>query len=290
MWMKRIVSIGSCCLLAGCLAVPLAAQDEDNELGWFDSAELSLFMTSGNAKAESLALRNTLRRVWEDSSFELAAGALRGESTAISRLAMGTATQFEIVERSESAVTAENYFFRGRYDRTIAGNLFWFAGAGWERNEFAGIKNRAMLFGGVGNVWFDDEAAHFKTDYSLTYTDQEDVVANPAVDDAFFGLRFSWDYGRQLTASTEYKNLLIVDTNVDQSSDYRADMTNAVAVAMSSKMALQVSLQFLFDNEPALTELVLMTLVPPDAIEIGSVLAPLEDLDTLLTASLVVNF
>jgi hypothetical protein len=67
-------------------------------------------------------------------------------------------------------------------------------------------------------------------------------------------------------------------------------MVNSLAVAMSSKMALQVSLQWLYDNEPALTEIALLTPVPPDAIEVGSTLTPLDELDTILTASLVVNF
>jgi putative salt-induced outer membrane protein YdiY len=283
-WSTAVLSIG---LLMG---APAGAQEEEKDLGWFDTAEFSLFMTSGNAEAQSLALRNTLRRVWEDASFEFTAGALRAEQTTISRVAMGTPDQFAVSESSESELTAENYFLRGRYDRMISGDLFWYAGLGWERNEFAGVKNRVVGVGGVGNVWFDDETAHFKTDYGITYTDQEDVVENMAVDDGFFGFRFSWDYGRQLTTTTQYANQLILDTNVDESSDYRADMVNSLAVAMSSKMALQVSLQWLYDNEPALTEIALLTPVPPDAIEVGSTLTPLDELDTILTASLVVNF
>jgi hypothetical protein len=35
---------------------PGAAQDDEKEIGWFDTAEFSFFMTSGNAEAESLAL------------------------------------------------------------------------------------------------------------------------------------------------------------------------------------------------------------------------------------------
>jgi len=282
--------IATVLVVAFVASVPSAAQDEEKELGWFDAAEFSLFMTSGNAEAESLALRNTLRRVWDHSSFELAASALRAETTTTSRVAIGSPEDFVIDETSETAATAENYFLRGRYDRQIIERFFWFAGAGWERNEFAGIKNRTSAFGGVGNVWFEDETAHFRTDYGVTYTDQEDVVENPAIDNAFVGARFSWDCGRDLTATTEYTNLLIVDANLEESSDYRADMTNSIAVAMSSRMALQVSWRLLYDNEPALTEIPLLTVVPPDEIERSSVLTPLDELDSILTAALVVNF
>ena len=286
---RRLQGAAAVLLYAALLSgSPLAAQDDEKKLGWFDSAEVSLFMTSGNAEAESLALRNTLRRVWEDSVFTLSAGALRAETSTISRVAFGTPQSFEVRESSESLLTAENYFLRGRYDREISETFFWFAGAGWDRNEFAGIKNRMTVFGGVGNVWFDDETAHFRTDYGLTYTDQEDVIPNPAVSDTFLGVRFSWDYGRQLTSTTTYANVFILDGNVDETSDYRSDMTNSLAVAMSEKMALQVSLQWLYDNEPALGVMPLLT--PGQAGIAGTVLAPLDDLDTILTASLVVNF
>ena len=278
--------------LLGCLTIalltvgPLAAQDEEKELGWFDSAELSLFMTDGNAESQSLALRNTLRRVWTDASFELAAGALRAEQATISRVAQGTPEQFEVVESSQSEVTAENYFVRGRYEKETTDSYFWFAGAGWERNEFTGIANRIVVVGGVGTIWYQRDDGYFKTDYGVTYTDQEDVVENPDVDESFVGIRLSWDYGRALTATTDYGNQLIVDANVDETSDYRADMVNSLTVAMSAKMALKMSLQFLYDNDPALAEVPLLTPVG----EVATVVAPLDELDTLLTASLVVAF
>lgn len=289
--MKRVLCICSLVLsISLLLGVPTAAQDDDEKLGWFDTAEVSLFMTSGNAEAASLSLRNTLRRVMSGASFELAIGALRADTTTTSRVAVGTPDQFDVVENSNSDVTAENYFLRGRYDRMISESLFWFTGGGWERNEFAGIKNRMGVFGGVGNVWLDDESAHFKTDYAVTYTDQEDVVENPAIDDGFFGLRISWDYGRQVTTTTKYANVLIIDANVDESSDYRADMTNSLAVAMTDRMALQMSFQLLYDNQPALAEIALFTPQPPDVIAVGSTFVPLDELDTILTASLVVGF
>ena len=271
------------------LSQPASAQDE-TETGWSDTAEFSLFMTNGNAEAQSLALRNTLRREWESSRFELDAGALRAETTTGSRAATGTADDFVISESSDSEVTAENYFLRGRYERDTTDDYFWFASAGWERNEFAGIANRFVLVAGVGTVWFERDDGHFKTDYGVTYTDQEDVIENPAADDVFVGLRLSWDYGRQLTETTHYSNDLIVDGNIDESSDYRADMVNALAVEMTSKLALKMSLQFLYDNAPALEEIPLFTPLPPDAIEVSTALAPLDELDTILTASLVVGF
>jgi putative salt-induced outer membrane protein YdiY len=215
-WNRRYAALFFAALLLG---GPLLAQDEEKATGWFDTAEFSLFMASGNAESSSIALRNTLRRVWEGASFELSAGALRAETTTASRIATGTPDDFVVGGSSETAVTAENYFLRGRYERDTVDEYYWFAGASWERNEFAGIADRTVLVGGVGTVWFDRDDTHFKTDCGLTHTRQKDVIEDPAIDDSFIGLRLSWDYGRKLTTTTEYSNLLILDGNVDESSD-----------------------------------------------------------------------
>lgn len=288
-WTVRICAGMALCVLL-VHAAEARAQDEEPELGWFDRAEFGLLMTSGNAEAESITLRNTLRRVWQDASFTLAAGALRAETSTISRVARGSVDSYDVIETSDSQLTAENYFLRGRYDREITESFFWFGGAGWERNEFAGIKNRFSAVAGVGHIWFADDIAHFRTDYGVTFTDQEDVVPDPATSDSFVGVRLSWDYGRKLNDKTSYANVFIVDGNADETSDFRADMTNSLAVAMSDKMALQVSFQLLFDNEPALTSVPLFDPSLPGSGFVGEVLAPLDDLDTILTASLVVDF
>ena len=75
----------------------------------------------------------------------------------------------------------------------------------------------------------------------------------------------------------------MVLANVNEFDDFRADMINWVSVAMSKRLALKVSLQTLYDNEPALVRIPLNA--GATTVEI-----PVEDLDNILTASLVVNF
>ena len=271
--------------LAAAFGVPAEAQGEEAaKLGWFDTAELSLFASSGNSEVQTIALRNTATRLWTDSSLEIAAGAARAETTSTSRVAVGTVTDFTVNETSETALTAENYFLRGRYGRDISGKLFWSAGLGWDRNEFAGIANRIAGFGGVGHLWLDTESARFRTDYGVTHTDEEEVSG---FTNSFAGVRLSYDYWRQLNVSTRFASTLIVDENLDESSDYRADFTNSVSAAMSEKLALKASLQLLYDNQPALTDILL---IQGDFIDGTRVLAELDNLDSILTVSLVANF
>ena len=271
------------------LAGPARAQEaEEEEPGWTNRAELSLVATGGNSEASTLGLRYSLTGPMGAGKLTIDAGALRAETTTTSRFALGTANAFAVQESSESAVTAENYFLRGRYDQEVSERLFWFVGAGWDRNEFAGIRNRLHAVGGIGHNWWDDDSGHFRTDYGLSYTDQEEVVDDPTASDTFLGLRLGWDYLRNLGASTSYGNVLIVDANADETSDYRADMLNSLAVSMSERLALQVSLQLLYDNDPSLTAVPLFSL--PGTPSGATVLVPLDSLDTLFTVALVIDF
>lgn len=290
MHMRRYLAIALSGLASLFLAAvpPLFGQEEEAAEAtspWTDVAEVSYVATGGNAEAETLSLRNTLAREWERAQFTLEAVALRAENTTLDPIAVGAPGSFSVDERSRTELTAERYLLRGRYERSLTERRFWFAGGGWERNEFAGIANRFFAQGGVGNVWFDDDVSHFKTDYALTFTDQENVVGGS---ESFAGVRFAWDYLRQLTPTTEYANLLILDGNADETSDYRADMINSIAVAMSDRLALKVSLQLFYDNLPSLRA---VPLVGADGVPTGeTVNISLDELDSVFNVALVVNF
>jgi putative salt-induced outer membrane protein len=255
---------------------------QEDEIGWSDTAELSYVATSGNAESSSLGFKNLLARRWEDSRLEFRAGGVRVATETESATAFGIPTDFSTVRVSDEETTAESYFANGRYDREITEKLFWYAGAGWERNRFAGIENRYGVQGGLGNIWFERDDMAFRTDYAVTYTDEETVAG---IDDSFAGVRFSWDYWNQLMASTKYQNKLVVDESLDETDDLRADMINALTVTMNSRLALQVSLQAMWDNMPALEAI---PLVGPSGQP--TVLVEVEELDTIFTTSLVVNF
>jgi len=252
---------------------------------WKDTAEFSFVATAGNSDTTTLGFKNQLVRKWSSSDFELNAGGVRSEGTT-NRRAVGTADDFRIDEDSE--LTAENYFFNGRYDHEITDIFFWFFGAGWDRNTFSGIDNRYTGVAGVGNNWVDREELKFRTDYAVTFTRQDDVVENPDVDDSFLGLRVSWHYLHKFGSTTEYLNDLVVDENLDDTDDLRANMINSVSVALSKRLALKVSLQFLYDHQPSLEEL---PLFDTSGVDTGTrVLAELDELDTVFTSSLVANF
>jgi len=276
--------IKSIAIVAFCVCIlDVNVHAEDKAKGWTDTAEFSYVATNGNAESSSLGFKNTLARAWNKSDMVFRIGGVRVETTTFNRSAIDGV----VSDNKTKETTAENYFAKGRYNGNISEKFFWYGGAGWDRNVPAGIRNRWVVEGGLGNVWRDTEDVKFKTTYGVTYTDQEDIVPVPGLDETYLGARLAWAYLNKFTKTTTFTNIFIVDLNADESSDWRADMDNGLAVTMSERIALKVGLQFLYDNEPS------FELVPNETgggAPLPAVPYQLEELDTLLTISLVVNF
>ena len=277
--------------LAGWIGAGAQDKPSDTAGRFTDSAEFSYVATAGNSQTATLGFKNTLGRKWGKSAFELKAGGVRAQTTTRTRTAVGPdSTNFTVFESEDTALSAESYFLGGRYDRKLSLRVFWFGGGGWSRNRFSGIQNRYEAAGGVGNIWADSDRVKFRTDYALSYTREDDVVASPGVKDSFAGFRFSWKLERKIGDTTTYGNELILDENLDDTSDLRGNMVNSLAVSMTRRLALKISLQSLYDHQPAFREIDLLAPPPPGGAKTGTVLDELDSLDTIFTASLVVNF
>jgi putative salt-induced outer membrane protein YdiY len=263
------------------------AQEEDAQR-WAFTAEVSGVWVAGNSESNTLGLASTLKRMWERSELKFEGGAIRTESGTTTRTAVGTAIDdFEVLEETVRKKTAENYYLRGRYDYKISERFYTLVGADWLRNTFAGIDSRLLLAAGAGNIWLAGERMRLSTDYAATYSFQEDVIENPFIKARFPGLRLAYDFWWQLTGSTEFESKLTTDFNLDTTEDVRADFTNALPISISSKLAFKPSLQLLWRNDPALTQLDLMA---PDGTPTGeTVLVPLDKLDSFFTVALVVK-
>jgi hypothetical protein len=114
-------------------------------------------------------------------------------------------------------------------------------------------------------------------------------------------------WGAQTTFTNDWK----FNLNLEDTADYSSEMTNAIAVSMNSRFALKVSVQLLFNSEPALEDLDIVAqvnLINPDGIpgngdeffetvdsggvivEFGSGRERKKELDTVVRTSLVIKF
>jgi putative salt-induced outer membrane protein YdiY len=265
------------------------AQDKppEKKLGWGDSAELAYVATSGNSEVNTLGFKNTLSRTWDNALLEIRAAGIRSESTLTSHVVSSAGPPVEISESSASQLTAENYLLNGKYSRDIAKAFYWYGFAGWERNRFSGIENRTTVAGGVGNIWRDTDRLKFRTDYSATYTNEQDVVEPPGFDGTFAGVRVTSTYQQSFGAVTVFGDDFIFDEDLSTPSNWRGDMANWVSVTMAAHLALKVSLRWLYDNQPAQAAAQdPQGLLPPGSVA----LYDLDKLDSIFTASLVVKY
>jgi putative salt-induced outer membrane protein YdiY len=283
---SRARPLAAALAFAAAVSLSAAAQEaEEPELGWAATAQLSLVAAAGNTETSSLGLRATATRTWEEMLLKLEAGALRVEQTERTHRAVGPPDAVVLVEEEDSVLTADNQFLRGRLDREIGERLLAFAGAGWERDELAGIADRLSVATGLGHVWAEREDFVSRTTYGVTYTWEESTAGR---EDDFAGLRAGWDLLRRLTPTTVFTNALVVDQNLEETSDLRVEELASVAVTISDRLALKVSAHLKLDADPALLE------VPreePEGTPTGDVvLVELDELDTVLSAALVVSF
>lgn len=268
--------------------INIFSQDaEEKKLGWFFEGKLAGLWAGGNSESFTIGLGATLKHIWTNSELRFDVGGLQTESSTTTRTAVGTEEDFQVNEDKVTEKTAEIIFARGRYDYNFTENFYAFGGLDWLRNRFAGIDSRTLLAAGVGNKWVENENIRFKTDYSFTYSFQEDVVENPFAKTKFPGLRLAYDFWYNLTASTQFESIFIADLNLDNTDDIRFDFYNALPIKISEVFTLKPSLQLLWRNEPSLTEI---DLFANDGTPTGSkVLTPLKNLDTLFSLALVVN-
>ena len=282
-------TVGSAVGIAAVLLLVLtpAARGLQSGNRWKASTELSFVRTGGNAESSTLGIGSTLTRIWERTEVKVEAGGIRTRTTHLTRTAVGTAENFRVDERSESALSAENYRARLRVDRRVSDRTSFFVQSGWTRNTFAGVLNRLVNVAGVSTRWTESERQSLRTAYGLTHTVEQDEVPDPESASRFVGLRVSSEYQLEVTDNTDWGSGLVIDGNGDDPSDLRADWTNSLSVAMNEHLGLKTSFRATFDNQPALASVPLLSSMGEAA---GEVVVPREKVDHVFTVALVVSF
>jgi hypothetical protein len=187
---------------------------------------------------------------------------------------------------------AEKLFVDTDFMRRVTERFFWDIGGNLERDRFAGLNSRVLGKAGVGYIWENREDARFTTGVAATYTTQDEVIDDPETEDSFAGVQFNADAERRFgdTNQNIYSSHLVVDDNIQDTDDLRANWTNSLAVAMTRRFALKLGVQLTFDNQPQLVEFPLFVRTAQGLAESNIKIAGrAEKLDTIATVSLVIN-
>jgi hypothetical protein len=270
-----------------CSAVPGRGADAPPPPGWYSTSGLSFVMAAGNSRASTLGFKVDVKRLWPRATFTLGGSGVRADSSDPARLAVGTPSDFRI-ETGPRVLKAAKYNAAANFDRRVTDRFGWQVGAEFDRDRFSGVEGRTLGLAGVSYLFANRKDFTLKSGLAATITHQTEVVEDPATSDTFAGLRFSTDAERKFGANSSYVGGLAVDENLQDTADLRVRFANALAVAMSRRLALQVGLLLLYDHQPSLVELPLFA---EAGVPTGlNVAARAATLDTTFNVSLVVSF
>jgi len=213
---------------------------------WKDAGEFSIVSTNGNSRGTTTAAKNTFNYVHGRAALDLIGGAL-GSS-------------------SGNQVTAEQYNAEEKVTWTLIDNNYVFEHVGWDKNRFAGIRDREDGSGGVGRLLMDLPKDKLTSELGAGYTDEERTDAP----------HHNFVTGR---VYAKYTHVLSATANFSQDAEYLHDFGNPKDYRLNTETALIASLTTHLSLKAAYTWK--RTAEPPPGFG--------KD-DTTTTVALVVNY
>ncbi len=284
----KLLLVASLILAVGFRPVEADAQ-ESGEHEWTNVTELSFLLSGGNAGASSLGLRNAVRRTAPNGELRIDLAAIRTDAIRSTRVAEGADSDDYVVrEDRERDRTVERYSIQLRYDRNLSDRFYAFGGSGWDRNEPGGFEHRTVTVLGAGSRWGPGgDEWRLRVGYGVTYTVQRDVTPDPDRDDSFAGARLTLDHEYHFSEGARAESSWTIDGNAQRMRDFRGDLTTSVSSQLGSRLALQTTVQLLWDNDPPLERLPLLG--PDGEASAEDVLEPLRRLDHSLSVGLAIT-
>ena len=295
-------------LLASCLALAPAEarsaiqteapsdpeQDDESSGGWSAGTNLSFAFSSGNAESGSIGLDAEAQGPLGGLQVTLLGRALRAQTGAVRRTAVGTPDVFEVRRTVERQVSASRVNVRARIAGggdadSGAGVSAPFAAAGWERDVPAGVGARYDLTAGVGAAFGRSPTGtpRLTASAGVSFINQRDLVPDPQGAENTVGLRIdARSAGRFGSMDLGLASSSVL--NLRRFSDHRFDTTGSAALPITSRMALRISLQGLYDGRPSLER---VPLAPaPGATPSGMVVVRRTQLDLIFLTSLALGW
>lgn len=264
---------------------------------WSGRVDVNLTSSSGNAASRSVGIGAEATREISRIRLALDGAVLRASTGEVVRRAVGTPDDFEILSSVRSQVSADRSHLRARVSEagllegsSAATGLHFFGAAGWERDGAAGVSGRYEVTAGV-EVGFGETSNRVMKPVEfgagLSFLHQRDEVNDPDVGDTTVGLRVD---GRSAgTIGAAEVSLVTASTwNLRTRDDLRLDVTGAIAMPVTARLAFRSSAQVLYDTRPALERVPLSLVEGGDST--GRVVTPRARGDLILLIALSWRF
>ncbi len=236
---KTGVVVLACALVAGARA---GAEENPNKL----SLGLSYLATSGNSSSQSGGLDLQFKRKFDPWGLEASANWLRAEQ--------------------DGKLTAKKLFFGVRGTRALSADFDAFLAGSYLQDQFAGLDPRLVAEGGVTYKFLKGPEHVLAFDVGLTWT-KDDLVngGSKSYAGALAAARYAWNVSK----TAKLTENLSFFPSFEDTSNWRIESGTGVEAAISSALALKLSYNLRYANEPV---------------------AGFRKTDTQTTVSLVINF
>jgi len=257
---------------------------------WTDKASLSFVEVGGNAKSQSFGFSNEFTYNWTDATaLNFNASAVRVATDTTTYSATGSSpTSFAVARTDTTLVTTEDYLVNARFAQDLAGNLLWFAGAGWERNIPAGIRNRTAENAGLGYWWLRTDTHKLRTDLGLGYTRTTPVAQAPGFQVDYATWNAVLNYEQKIGDASVFTSNFNWTDSIQNSANYLATWRSDLTTTLYKKLALKIGFALTYNNRPASTEVDIDQ--TGTSVVLGQTFVELRRLDSIFTTSLVISF
>jgi putative salt-induced outer membrane protein YdiY len=194
--------------------------DDASAKPWKNTGEVSVVSSNGNSKATSTSAKDTFNYKWSKAALELIAGGL-GSS-------------------SGNKVTAEQYNASEKvlYPFTDSQKNYVFEKFGWDKNQFAGYRNRWDGNVGYGREIFNISSNTLTSEIGGGYINEERIDA-PRND--FASGRAYAKYVRILSATAQFSQDAEYLHDWSDSKDYRLNTETAIIASLTTHLSLKAS-------------------------------------------------
>ncbi len=215
-------------LILGFSVSSVCAQETAAPKKWKDAAELSYVQTAGNSKTSTLSAKNLFNYDWEKAALELSAGGLGTES--------------------DDSVTAEQYDVSEKVSLKLSGKNYTFEKTAWDKNRFAGIKDRFDLSLGIGRQFLDSEKDKLFGEVGGGYIFEDRMSSD---NESFGTYRVYAKYIRTLSPTANVSQDAEYLGNFKDEKDYRFNAETALVTSISTHFSLKASYVSKYVNSPA---------------------------------------
>lgn len=198
------------------------------EKPWTNATEVSVLSSNGNTRSNTTSAKNTFNYKWSQSAFELIFGGLGA--------------------RNKGETVAEKYFANEKYSYKLSDRNYAFEKFGWDKDRFAGIKNRYESNLGLGRELIKRPTDLLIFELGGGYVNEE--RENTKVNDFSSGRAYS-KYTRTLSPTANFSQDAEYIANFEDKDDFRVNTETALTATLTTHLSLKVGYTWKHVGKPA---------------------------------------